>query len=55
MKYLGVKVGGRGRDIFQFEREDVIRKAQVKAAQIKSYIKKVMIKHQWEKPYGNYK
>ena len=40
VKYLGVKVGGRRRDIFQLEREEVIQKAQIKAAQIKSYIKK---------------
>ena len=40
MKYLGVKVGGRGRNIFQWEKEDVIQKAQIKAAQIKSYVKK---------------
>ena len=40
VKYLGIKVGGRGRDIFKLEREDVIRKAQMKAAQIKLYNKK---------------
>ena len=40
VKYLGLKVGGYGRDIFKYEREDVVRKAQEKAAQIKAYIKK---------------
>ena len=40
VKYLGVKVGGRGRNIFQKEKNDVIQKAQFKAAQLKSYIKK---------------
>merc|ERR1711888_92038 len=40
VKYLGVLVGGYGRDIFKYERERVIEKAQKKAAQIKSYIKK---------------
>ena len=40
VKYLGVKVGGRGRNIFQKEKVEVIQKAQIKAAQIKSYIKK---------------
>lgn len=39
MKYLGVLVGGYGRDIFKYERESVIEKAQIKAAQIKAYIK----------------
>ena len=40
VKYLGVIVGGRGRDIFQYEREDLIEKAQKKAAQIRRYIYK---------------
>ena len=40
VKYLGVLVGGYGRDIFKYEREIVIEKAQKKAAQIKGYIKK---------------
>ena len=40
VKYLGVLVGGYGRDIFKYERESIIEKAQKKAAQIKSYIKK---------------
>ena len=40
VKYLGVIIGGFGRDIFRFERENLIAKAQKKAAQIKSYIKK---------------
>ena len=40
VKYLGVLVGGYGRDIFKYERESVIEKAQKKAAQIKGYIKK---------------
>ena len=35
VKYLGIKVEGRARDIFQFEKEDVIQKAQIKSAQIK--------------------
>ena len=38
-KYLGIKVGGYGRDIFKYERENVIGKAQAKSAQIKAYIK----------------
>ena len=38
VKYLGVKVGGRGRNIFQKEKDAVIQKAQIKAAQLKSYI-----------------
>ena len=40
VKYLGVLLGGFGRDIFRYERESIIEKAQRKAAQIKSYIKK---------------
>ena len=40
VKYLGVIVGGRGRDIFQYERESLVEKAQKKAAQIKKYMKK---------------
>ena len=40
VKYLGVLVGGYGRDIFKYERESIIEKAQIKVAQIKSYIKK---------------
>ena len=40
IKYLGVMVGGYGRDIFKYERESVIEKAQKRAAQIKGYIKK---------------
>ena len=40
VKYLGVKVGGRGRNIYQMEKEDVIQKAQIKVAQIKSYVRK---------------
>ena len=40
VKYLGVIVGGTGRDIFKYERESLIEKAQKKAATIKSYIKK---------------
>ena len=55
VKYLGVLVGGYGRDIFKYERESVIEKAQKKAAQIKSYIKRVMISQKWEKLCGSYK
>ena len=40
VKYLGVKVGGVGRNIFQREKKFVVQKAQVKVAQLKSYIKK---------------
>ena len=40
VKYLGILVRGYGRDIFKYERESIIEKAQKKAAQIKSYIKK---------------
>ena len=40
VKYLGVKVGGVGRNIYQREKKEVIQKAQVKAAQLMSYIKK---------------
>ena len=36
VKYLGVLVGGYGRDIFKYERESIIEKAQKKAAQIKN-------------------
>merc|ERR1711888_417863 len=38
VKYLRVKVGGRGRNIFQKEKNEVIQKAQIKAAELKSYI-----------------
>jgi len=40
VKYLGVIVGGKGRDIFKYERESLIERAQKKAAMIKTYIKK---------------
>ena len=40
LKYLGVIVGGTGRDIFKYERESLVEKAQKKAAMIKTYIKK---------------
>ena len=43
VKYLGVILGGNGRDIFKYERESLVEKAQKKATIIKSYIKKVMI------------
>ena len=40
VKYLGVKVGGRGRNIFQNERKCILQKANMKAAQLISQIKK---------------
>ena len=40
IKYLGVIVGGNGRDIFKYERESLVERAQKKAAMIKTYIKK---------------
>ena len=40
VKYLGVTVGGKGRDIFKYERDSLIEKAQKKANQIKGYIRK---------------
>ena len=40
LTYLGVKVGGRGRDIFQKEKKDILQKANMKAAQLISEIKK---------------
>ena len=40
MKYLGITLGGKGRDIFKYERESLVERAQRKATVIKSYIKK---------------
>ena len=40
VKYLGITLGGNGRDIFKYERESLIDKTQKKATAIKSYIKK---------------
>ena len=40
VRYLGVTLGGKGRDIFKYERESLIGKAQKKVTAIKSYIKK---------------
>ena len=39
-KYLGVQIGGRGRDIFQAENKIWIQKAGKKANEIISQIKK---------------
>ena len=40
VKYLGVTLGGVGRDIFREERNNVIEKAQKKALTLNTYIKK---------------
>ena len=40
VKYLGVTLGGVGRDIFKYERENLIERAQKKATAMKMYIKK---------------
>ena len=40
VKYLGVTLGGIGRDIFREERNNVIQKAQTKALAMNAYIKK---------------
>ena len=40
MKYLGVTLGGIGRDIFREERNNVIEKAQKKALALNTYVKK---------------
>ena len=39
-KYLGVQIGGRGRDIFQAENKNWINKAEKKANEIISQVKK---------------
>merc|ERR1712030_123090 len=40
IKYLGITLGGVGRDIFRYKRESLIERAQKKATAIKAYIKK---------------
>ena len=40
VKYLGVTLGGVGRDIFRDERENLIERAQKKAMTLKSCVKK---------------
>ena len=40
VKYLGVTLGGIGRDIFREERNNVIEKVQKKALAMNAYIKK---------------
>ena len=40
IKYLGITLGGIGRDIFKYERESLVERAQRKATTIKAYIKK---------------
>ena len=40
VKYLGITLGGNGRDIFKYERESLVEKAQKKATAMKAYIKK---------------
>ena len=44
IKYLGIKIGGRGRNIFGQEKKRWLQKAKELAAQLISNIKKVMIK-----------
>ena len=41
LKYVGVKGGGRGRNIFQIEKKEIVKKANIKAAQLISEIKKI--------------
>ena len=38
VKYLGITLGGVGRDIFRYERENLIDKAQKEATMMKTYI-----------------
>ena len=40
VKYLGITLGGVGRDIFRYEMENLLERAQKKAMTMKTYIKK---------------
>ena len=40
VKYLGITLGGVGRDIFSYKRENLVDRAQKKATAMKMYIKK---------------
>merc|ERR1712055_901937 len=40
VKYLGITLGGIGRDIFREERNNVIEKAQKKALALNTYVRK---------------
>ena len=46
VKYLRVIIGGRGRDIFQYEREELVERAQKKQHRLEDMLKKAMISPQ---------
>jgi len=47
-KYLGIQIGGKGRDIFQAENKLWIQKAEKKANELISQIKKSCDSYSWE-------